>query len=752
MCSVCTKELIIPLVAAILGIALPMLVGIIQRIDDKYQSTRLIRLFVKERWTICFLVALFTSLVLLFYSLFAPTNNNDFGRFNSFIDNSLPFLLLIVCLCLIVCLFVVCWLIYVYHDPIRLQERLLHSTISMEKRNAWLEFFVAMLKKNNTDVLRRGYQAFYEWGTDMQKGKTNQMVEYSFDFYDGIITINETLCEQNKKAITIANGSDFITILLDKMQGTIIAPKTFSVIWICLNQQLFYNRQEWVMNYWITAHQYYLFNLPKYYENQKEINLDGSPFLITQEQVQLRDLERKEFFDFHIALGGLLLYRKEYDLLKQIIYYSNSQPPQYVLIPGRFAEIYLLYMDLLSCFPINNYESKYPFLNLQAGIKNENIIKGWILKYLILLMLRLYTVVETYSTYNSFGLPGIPQKLMEKKGWLNNIPIIKQNLKDESIDEWSVHILPLEKSEIKSKRKELMSLVNEIESELNKSMKHQIEEQPLSEDEILSFHEIVSTIVDKNMSQLGELFPATIDKNYNDYETAGRLREVEPSEIFSDEKTMSYVNFKESLSYRLIDGVRYNFLRTFLLQKRLKKYRVFAENIEESFQRLGYDKEKHIILGFHVNWLSIFKEGCCKVNDFLYKTSDGLELHNIQGDNSLDFINNIVIMDKQNLPGLYFLEPDQSVIDKYGLKCSDQKYKIYLSEIKLNTKSDLLTEVCNRGTHTEEELRKSVLVCGELNIHTRWKKNVPIVLIKVLYQYRDNGNDNLFEIKPFSKD
>jgi hypothetical protein len=748
MCSVCTKELIIPLVAAILGIALPMLVGIIQRIDDKYQSTRLIRLFVKERWTICFLVALFTSLVLLFYSLFAPTNNNDFGRFNSFIDNSLPFLLLIVCLCLIVCLFVVCWLIYVYHDPIRLQERLLHSTISMEKRNAWLEFFVAMLKKNNTDVLRRGYQAFYEWGTDMQKGKTNQMVEYSFDFYDGIITINETLCEQNKKAITIANGSDFITILLDKMQGTIIAPKTFSVIWICLNQQLFYNRQEWVMNYWITAHQYYLFNLPKYYENQKEINLDGSPFLITQEQVQLRDLERKEFFDFHIALGGLLLYRKEYDLLKQIIYYSNSQPPQYVLIPGRFAEIYLLYMDLLSCFPINNYESKYPFLNLQAGIRNENIIKGWILKYLILLMLRLYTVVETYSTYNSFGLPGIPQKLMEKKGWLNNIPIIKQNLEDESIDEWSVHILPLEKSEIKSKRKELMSLVNEIESELNKSMKHQIEEQPLSEDEILSFHEIVSTIVDRNMSQLGELFPATIDKNYNDYETAGRLREVEPSEIFSDEKTMSYVNFKESLSYRLIDGVRYNFLRTFLLQKRLKKYRVFAENIEESFQRLGYDKEKHIILGFHVNWLSIFKEGCYKVNDFLYKTSDGLELHNIQGDNSLDFINNIVIMDKQNLPGLYFLEPDQSAIDRYGLKCSDQKYKIYLSEIKLNTSSDILTEVHNRGTYTKEELRESVLVCGELNIHTRWKKNVPIALIRVLYQYRDNGNDNLSEIVP----
>lgn len=752
MCSVCTKELIIPLVAAILGIALPMFIGIIQRIDDKYQSTRLIRLFVKERWTISFLVALITSIILLFYSLLAPANKNDFGCLNPFIDDSVAILLYIVCFCLIVCLFMVCWLIYIYHDPIKLQERLLHSTISMEKRNAWLEFFVTMLKKNNSMVLRKAYQAFYEWAVDMQKGKTNQMVEYSSDFYDGILAINETLCEQNKKAITIANGSDFITILLDKMEGTIIDPKTFRVIWICLSQQLFYNRQEWVMSYWIAAHQYYLFNLQKYYENQKETDSKGNPILITYEQVRIRDLARKEFFDFHIALGGLLLYKKEYDLLKQIIYYSNSQPPQYILIPGRFAEIYLLYMDLLSFSPIYYYESKYPFLNLQAGIKNESIIKGWIRKYLILLMLRLYTVVETYSTHNSFSLPGIPQKLMDKQGWLNNIPIIKHSLENEPIDEWAVQILPLEKSDINDRRKKLLLLVDEVESKLNESIRRQIEDQELSNDEILSFHKIASTIVDGNISQLTKLFSKTIDENYNDYETAGRLREVEPSEIFSDEKTMSYVNFKESLSYRLIDGVRYNFLRTFLLQKKLKKYRVFAEDIEEAFQRLGYDKEKHIILGFHVNWLSIFKEGCSKVDDLLYKTSSGLELYNIQGDNSLDFINSIVIVDKQNLPGLYFLEPDQSAIDKYGLKCTDQKYKIYLSEIKLNTNSDLLSEVLNRGIYTEEELRKSVLICGELNMHTRWKKNTPIVLIRVLYQYRDNGNDNLSEIKPFSKD
>lgn len=752
MCSVCTKELIIPLVAAILGIALPMLIGIIQRIDDKYQSTRLIRSFVKERWTIGFLTTLIIVIFLLFYSIVAPANNNNFGRFNPFINDSIFILIFVVCFWLIVSLFRVFWLIYVYHDPIKLQERLLRPVVSKEKRLAWLEFYVVMLKKDNSNVLRKAYQAFYEWVVDLRKGKAEQMIEYPSEFYDGIITINEALCEQKKKAISIANGSDFITILLDTMQRTMIDPKTFRVIWICLSQQLFYNRQEWTLSYWIVAHQHYLFHLPKYYENERNIDSEGNSVLITKEQVRLRDMERKEFLDFHIALGGLLLYRKEYDLLKQILYYSNSKPPQYVLIPGRFAEIYLLYMDLLSFSPMYFYESKFPFLNLQAGVRNEDIIKEWIQQYLILLMIRLFTVVETYSTYNSLSLPGLPQRLMEKQGWLNSIPILKKELTDESIDEWIAQILLLEKSDIENKRKELVGLVDEMKDTLEKGIAEQLEEQPLSEEEISSFHKIASTIIDTNISHLVELFPAKDYDNYHDYDTAGRLREVEPAELFSQEKTISYVNFKESLSYALIYGFRYYFLRTFLLQERIKKYRIFAEDIKETFNILGFDRDKHIILGFHVNWLSIFKEECHKIDDFLYETSDGIELYDLQGDASLDFVNNIVIMDKQNLPGLYFLPPDKTVIDKYDLKCSDEKYKLYLSEIKLKQNSKILSEVLKRGTNTEEELRKSVLVCGELNIHTRWKKNVQIVLIKVLYQYRDNGNDNLSDVVPFNED
>lgn len=62
-----SKEIIIPITAAILGIAVPLLIGVIQRIDDKYESTRLIQLFMNERSTKHFLGLLAITIFLLFY-------------------------------------------------------------------------------------------------------------------------------------------------------------------------------------------------------------------------------------------------------------------------------------------------------------------------------------------------------------------------------------------------------------------------------------------------------------------------------------------------------------------------------------------------------------------------------------------------------------------------------------------------------------------------------------------------------------
>lgn len=83
-----SKEIIIPITAAILGIAVPLLIGVIQRIDDKYESTRLIQLFMNERSTKHFLGLLAITIFLLFYQLVAPPNYFDFGVLTKYIDYS----------------------------------------------------------------------------------------------------------------------------------------------------------------------------------------------------------------------------------------------------------------------------------------------------------------------------------------------------------------------------------------------------------------------------------------------------------------------------------------------------------------------------------------------------------------------------------------------------------------------------------------------------------------------------------------
>jgi hypothetical protein len=134
-------------------------------------------------------------------------------------------------------------------------------------------------------------------------------------------------------------------------------------------------------------------------------------------------------------LGGLLLFRKEHELLNQILYYTNSQPPHYVLIPGSLAEIIPLYMNLLSFSPdsMYKYEQKYPFFGLQAGVRNNSIINGWIQKYCLYLrenhrtnIKQIYHLAAIVSVQESIENPLLSNEV-NVKGTLNILEASRKN-------------------------------------------------------------------------------------------------------------------------------------------------------------------------------------------------------------------------------------------------------------------------------------------------------------------------------------
>ncbi len=442
------KEIVIPLIVAMFSIACPLLLGVIQRIDEKYNSTRIFKQFQSECLTKIFIKSLIFTIVGLFLAPIIPC---------------IKYVVIIFCIILVICLLKIIQLICLYYNPAQLQERLLrqcsnYSSKEKELRNVWLELFSAMLEKDNIEELEQSFQALYKWVENIRQDDTYKIVEYPKELYNGILILNEKLCGQKKQIVSPKNKSDFLRIFLDKEQKTFIHSKTFNVMWICLNQQLYYGRQDWIMTYWSSAHEYYLYTLKNHTEKTYE---------------QLIETHQKEFKYFHIALCSLLLYKNEYSLLQKIINYSDTQPPQYVLIPSHYGEIISLFMNLVASDE-GRKMTQYSFFDLQQGVRNENITNGWIQKYLVFLMFRLVIlernseIKEDYSSFRAF-----PPRLSGKEEWLENISVLKQRIEDEIMLETTTQILLLEQKEIEQQKNKLLDAVNGIETKLRNSINNQ---------------------------------------------------------------------------------------------------------------------------------------------------------------------------------------------------------------------------------------------------------------------------------------
>lgn len=755
--DIVSKDIIIPITTAILGIAVPLLIGVIQRIDEKFNSTRLIKLFMNERSTKYFLVLLVITILLLFYLLVAPPNRHNFGFLTKFIDNSAIIFATIFCLVLTFSIFFTFRLIYIYNVPEKLHKHMTkESDMPRETRKAWFDFFIAMLKQNNVDVLRNCYQELYDWVVSLRTNKQWTVMEYPSELYEGIISVNEELCLQQKEAVSIKNGNDIVNVMLDNFQFTMMHKNTYHTIWTCLNQQLFYRRSEWILSYWTAAHAHLLLHLPPLYigEHIYFSYTSSGQVVVDKNMVKLREKERREFKEFHIALGGLLLYRKEYELLNQILYYTSSQPPRYVLIPGTLAEIISLYMDLLSFNPdsMYKYEQKYPFLGLQAGVRNNSIINGYIQKYLYILMLRLATLNCTNIYEDFYSLPVLPESLSGKNEWMENLPVLQKQIEQDFITLKEItRLLPLNYKHAKDAKQRLLEILESFVNSLKLAITQQKTTQPLSEDEVLDFFRIASDAVEQEMNWITQVSTITKDDiNGNKFDCVARIRKLIPAEAFFDDKTIGYVNFKESFSSLTLYSFRNCWLRSFLYQPK-QEYRVFPENLENAFKSLKLT-DKQIIIGFHFNWYDAYPKNLQQENDYQFKSPDNRLLYSFPGDPTIGFVDTVIILNKTDLPRLKLLDPPSNITDKLKMKCINEQYKLYASVIKLANNKQLLDEYINTGTYIKDDLKQAAMVCTELDAQILWKKNIYMVMIKVMNRFIDSGNENFSEIRPFNAD
>lgn len=278
--------------------------------------------------------------------------------------------------------------------------------------------------------------------------------------YDGIITLHEALCKQEQSRISVNYGYCLLHIFFDNTKEDdekihLLSSETLRTIWICLHQQLDYNRDKWFMGYWRHAHQYY----DEHFASGK-----------TQETQEIEKAQ-KEFEEFHLALGGLLLYKRKYDLLRQVTTYSSNVPARYLLVPEISGELITSFTDLFSNEPEEHrkYVLKYPFPNLNSGIADNNaFINSWIQRYLVFLLYRHFThqYHDPNADANADHFNASGQSDAWKVTWRNASPFLRKWMNDTELQTISAQILDLTDEGMVKVKKEFQTEIDRIDKEV----------------------------------------------------------------------------------------------------------------------------------------------------------------------------------------------------------------------------------------------------------------------------------------------
>jgi len=125
----------ISFVVAIFGIAYPILLQVVSRLDEKYGSILILELFNKERERKLFNIFIIASLSSILLYLLRLPPLFDFGIFNFVVNNSALYLLVLSTTALVMSFFYFVKKILIYYTPTKFLKYLIKKNHDVENDN-----------------------------------------------------------------------------------------------------------------------------------------------------------------------------------------------------------------------------------------------------------------------------------------------------------------------------------------------------------------------------------------------------------------------------------------------------------------------------------------------------------------------------------------------------------------------------------------------------------------------------------------
>lgn len=745
-------EICIALDIAILGIAYPIIVDKISTIGDKYSSLYISNVFEntfpqkkvglvvnkKEYKMPLFRLLIYTTLSTFTFQIFEF--NPLFDWDNWFINNSADLLVFGVSLLLIVVFFI--WLnkVALFNGKStsllnELKARYYTSKEGSEIRDYCLkainELTYYAIEKQDEHIQKTLLEFYYEVFTKIQKEyDRNQPIDYPIDLYEFVQKLNYIVVNvKNLKLRGIEHRAvSGLWLFGEGFESTPISNETYQWAWrnlciICDNEKL-------VRMFWANSSQYFTYNL-----RQLDYQFDVNWGIQNEEQIKKRDKERKLFKDLHYALGGLLLYRKQYKTINYMFEYSQSDPPDYILLPDSMTTVFAFF-DYFS----DNYREllpldyKYPFPDLD-NLGNSRMVVYWICSYITLLFVRQYTLVEQYVYQNHTSQPNMPDMITDLYRWQNNIPYFRKCLNDTISNIELLKELGFEKIS-EEKRKDFEIFLQTLETSIQERVKHIQEVAELSEEKLNAFETASKEIITNAFQQYDNLFN---DQNYEGGEGDLRLsvlggKTLYPKSAFTDDD-IPHLNYHSFFAETIAKYNIEKYISNSFSVAKTKSYLLDRDNLKAGLERIISDTENVVIVGFNIGFQ----------NQELLKS-----FHlNASFDTFIggDFGEAMFILRRSDLPTIEHKNLNENEILQQQLKPLNEDLKVYYSIVDINQPENQKLRNLWPQNRLDGELKVQILISFFTLI--TWKSNRSVVQANIASPYREQGIRNeLNDIEP----
>lgn len=755
----------IPLIISILTIALPFLIQAINRLDEKYNSTIIINAFYKSYIVRLFIGILALSIISIFLWAFQITCPEDF---HPIFENSSGPLLLSLSTVLIIFLSLFVWLISQYNKASSLFKHLRkkhrNSFITQKSREMYFgsicELFYYAIRTSNEKLSREILDYFATLFIKERSTKTNKEIEYPNSYYELIYESNEYINTREKRSISLFNGSTMLSFLIEDYQKTFISNTTFRYIWMSMRQAIFHNNDDMIISYWQKAHQHIAYILKPL---SRQYNAEFTA-VINEEEVRNRDQRIIRFKEFHYALGALVLYSSKYDVLNEIMYYSNMKTPLpvYYLVPNSFRTLiddYIKFEDQLMN-PVY-YEGNYSFPNI-SGVDANNIILGWIQRYFAILFIRQYGIPKQYhEALYQIDLPDLPNTLADLTNWKEKIYSLKY---------WVSHYIHKEEITIKTlkldglyddsvliqrKQEHPIKVLNDYIKLIEEKYAKVKEEQPIAISKRKEFDNYAIEIITRNLMSIQR---ATSNINVEDENLemssfiAQPRHDILEKGAFAEDQDIGYINSLEITAGAICMEMEHYFTIAFAVVKNKIRYTVVFEDLFNAIDKLKIDNTFIIIsIGLSMSHRMIYNRPVgLEEADGIYKYK-GVEIVEF-GYSQLDDLNRaFYVMKKTDLPFLNIHPLQDKTIDMFKYDLINNDYKIYTNVLDLNKEENRTIREGIEKTYTnKEELSEKVLACVGVSYEIRWPKGAKCIQIKEYDSFTHRGSPtSLSAINPF---